>query len=1121
MADKHPKIREDVGQVPSDVEALLAEMEGAIPGSESDRMRLLLSRVTLDNGFQFQGLCDLQGNIWEANHTALVGAGLVRSDIHGKPFWHARWWQSSEEAQKELEAGIRRAAKGEFVRYDTVIYGGEGGTQTIVIDFSIRPALDSRGRPRFLVVEGRDVTEQRRLERAVAEQRQQLAEAVERLKEADRFKSQMFANVSHEFRTPLTLILGPLEDALRDPAKTLQGDALESVHRNAMRLLRLVNTVLDFSRIEAGRLEASYEPTDLAAYTAEVASGFRSAIEKAGLSFYVDCPRLPEQVYVDREMREKIVLNLLSNSFKHTFDGSIRVTLRHADGIAALTVADTGVGIPETELPRITERFHRVKDARSRTHEGTGIGLALVNEFAAAHGGTVSIASREGEGSSFSVTVRTGAAHLPAERIGAVRTRVSTATGASAYSEEAVRWISEEDVTEPHPPQSAMQAAQDFSPESTAERAGRQPRPRILWADDNADMRDYVRRLLSEHYDVTACADGAVALASARANPPDLVLTDIMMPGVDGFALLKALREDQRTCILPVILLSARAGQESSVEGIEAGADDYLVKPFSARELLARVRTHLHLADLRREAMEVLEREAEARRYAALHASEERMREHAKMLDFAQVIVRDLEHRIVLWNRAAEELYGFAQEEAVGQVSHVLLRTEFPEPLSRIQEKLLETGAWKGELVHHAKGWRRIVVTSNWSLHYANGKPANIVETYTDVTALKKAETALAQAQKMQALGTLAGGIAHDFNNILTAITGNVELLAEGLPAGHGAHEDLADIRAASDRAARLVRQILTFSRREEPERKVISLQPVIEEALVLLRASVPAMIGIHSSFDPATPNVSADATQIHQIVMNLGSNAAQAIGSSGGLIEVALSPVSLDRDQGQASGGLKEGQYVRLSIRDNGSGMDSRTLERIFDPFFTTKARGKGTGLGLAVVHGIVTAHGGGINVYSELGKGTVFHLYLPAARAAAVSEDAPQPATPRGSGQHILCVDDERAILAVMTRSLERAGYRVSSYSEPSNALNEFRARPEAFDLIVTDLGLPGMSGLDFAREVLRIRPGMPVLIASGYFGTEDQERARQFGVADVILKPMKPAELGSKVFRLLNRS
>lgn len=1102
--EKHPKIRDEAAHVPADVEALLDEMDGADAGYESERMRLLLARVTLDNGFQFQGLCDLEGNIWEANHTALLGAGLVRSDIHGKPFWQARWWQSSDAAQKELESGIRRAAQGEFVRHDAVVYGGEGGTQTIVIDFSIRPALDSRGRPRFLVVEGRDVTEQRRLERAVAEQREQLAEAVEKLKELDRLKSQMFANVSHEFRTPLTLILGPIEDALRDPARALRGDALESVQRNALRLLRLVNTVLEFSRIEAGRVDAVYEPTDLAAYTTELASGFRYAIEKGGLSFEVDCPALPEAVYVDREMWEKMVLNLLSNAFKHTFDGSIRVTLRHDAGAVTLTVADSGVGIPESELPRITERFHRVKDARSRTLEGTGMGLALVKEFAHAHGGTLSIASREGEGSSFSVTVRTGTAHLPAERIGAVRTRASTTMGTRAWAEEALRWISQEGAAEARAPQPAPQ-----------------PRARILWADDNADMRDYVRGLLSDHYDVTACADGAAALKSALANPPDLVLTDVMMPGIDGFALLKALREDQRTSTLPVILVSARAGEEAGVEGIAAGADDYLVKPFSARELLARVRTLLHLAGLRREAMAVIEREAETRRYAAIHASEEQVRAHARMLDFAHVFIRDMEDRILLWNRASEERYGFTQEEAIGHISHSLLRTESSEPLPQIHERLLETGVWKGELVHYAKDGTRIAVTSNWALHYADGKPAGIVETNTDVTALKKTEAALAQAQKMQALGTLAGGIAHDFNNILFAIAGNAELLNEDLPPGGDAQQNLAGIRGATERAARLVRQILTFSRKEEPERRVIRLHPVIEEALGLLRASIPAMITIRSSFDAATPEVSADATQIHQIVMNLGINAAHAIGSAGGLIEAALIPVSLDREQAQTLGDLKEGHYARLSVRDNGSGMNSQTLGRIFDPFFTTRTRGEGTGLGLAVVHSIVAAHRGGINVYSEPGKGTVFHVYLPAAETPAVSPTAPQTAFPRGRGEQILCIEDEHENLKVMTRGLERLNYRVSGYSEPAKALNDFRAGPEEFDLIVTDLAMPGMSGLDVAREVRRIRPGVPVIIISGYLSTEDQERARQIGVSDFVFKPMKLSDLGSKLFRLLNVS
>jgi signal transduction histidine kinase len=435
------------------------------------------------------------------------------------------------------------------------------------------------------------------------EQERSRAEA---LAELDRAKTDFFSNVSHEFRTPLTLMLGPLEDELAErtaPLPPARRERLETAHRNALRLLKLVNTLLDFSRIEAGRIQASYEPTDLAVFTAELASVFRSAVEKAGLTLSVEAPPLPEPVYVDREMWEKIVLNLLSNAFKHTFTGGIGVALRWAETEVVLTVSDTGVGVPAAELPRLFERFHRVKGARSRTHEGTGIGLALVQEVVRVHGGKVTVRSEEGRGSTFTVTVKTGRSHLPPERIGAGRTMQSTATHAAAYLEEAMRGS----------PAATVVVASSPLPGNRA---------RILWADDNADMRDYVRRLLAEQYDVVAVGDGLEALARARTEPPDLVLTDVMMPGLDGFGLLRALRGDDLTRTVPVILLSARAGEEAAVEGLQAGADDYLAKPFSARELLARVRTHLEQARARRawaRDLEEANRELEAFSYSVSH----------------------------------------------------------------------------------------------------------------------------------------------------------------------------------------------------------------------------------------------------------------------------------------------------------------------------------------------------------------------------------------------------------------------------------------------------------------------------------------------------------------------
>jgi signal transduction histidine kinase len=423
----------------------------------------------------------------------------------------------------------------------------------------------------------------------------------EALAEVDRAKTAFFSNVSHEFRTPLTLMLGPVEDLLaqpRDEGRPETRDALSVVHRNGLRLLKLVNTLLDFSRIEAGRVQASYEPTDLASVTADLASVFRSAIERAGLRLVVDCPPLPEAVYVDRDMWEKIVLNLLSNAFKFTFDGGITAALRPAGDRVELLVRDTGTGIAAEELPHIFERFHRVRDARARTHEGTGIGLALVHELVKLHGGEVTVVSQLGEGTTFTVSIPIGTAHLPADRLRAGRTLASTALGATPYVEEALRWLPEEVLPEagiPTPGVSSTRGA------------------RVLVADDNADMREYLGRLLSQYWTVETVGDGQAALQAAQARHPDLVLADVMMPGLDGFALLRALRGQPETRGVPVLLLSARAGEESRVEGLEAAADDYLVKPFSAREVIARVHAHLELGRIRQE---LLDREQAARRQA-------------------------------------------------------------------------------------------------------------------------------------------------------------------------------------------------------------------------------------------------------------------------------------------------------------------------------------------------------------------------------------------------------------------------------------------------------------------------------------------------------------------------
>lgn len=460
----------------------------------------------------------------------------------------------------------------------------------------------------------------------------------EALAEIDRAKTTFFSNVSHEFRTPLTLILAPVEDALALPDPALEGESLKAIHRSALRLLRLVNSLLDFARIEAGRMQLSLVPTDLATLTADLASSFRSLVERAGLKLVVDCPPLAAPVYVDPAQWEKIVLNLISNAFKFTFQGEIAVSLRAGVDHVTLTVRDTGTGIPAGELPHIFARFHRVEGAKGRSFEGTGIGLSLVQELVRLHGGTVQAASVEGQGSSFEVSIPTGsAAASSARRVD--RAAPPVATAVAPYLLEAGQWIGAG--------QDTMDASsvpmQDVSipPDSSGA-----ARPRILVADDNGDMREYLARLLSARWEVEVVEDGQAALDSARANPPDLVLSDVMMPRLDGVGLLRELRALPQTSQVPVVLLSARAGEEAMLAGLDTGADDYLVKPFSSRELLARVHTHVELSRMRREwasELERVNRELEAFSYSVSHD----LRAPLRAIDgFSQALASDYASRL-------------------------------------------------------------------------------------------------------------------------------------------------------------------------------------------------------------------------------------------------------------------------------------------------------------------------------------------------------------------------------------------------------------------------------------------------------------------------------------------
>jgi len=788
--------------------------------------------------------------------------------------------------------------------------------------------------------------------RAYDEERQR----VRALAEIDRAKTAFFSNVSHELRTPLTLLLGPIEAMLEraQPSAAVGRDELQLVHRNGMRLLKMVNTLLDFSRIEAGRINAAYEPTDLATLTVGIASAFQSAMDRAGIEFVIDCPHLADSAYVDRDMWEKIVLNLVSNAFKFTLTGRIAIRLREAGDRFELFVEDTGIGIPENELSRIFNRFHRVEGARGRTHEGTGIGLALVQELSKLHGGFIRVESTEGKGSTFIVTIPKGWSHLPAEHLGLARTVTSTAVGASAYVDEALHWLPE---TEHHSEPRTVFASDTVQAPHVLKTSGR-----ILLADDNADMRAYVRRLLAGYYEIQAVGNGAQALIAARQNPPDLILTDVMMPQLDGFGLLHELRASEATRTIPVILLSARAGEDARIEGLTAGADDYIVKPFTARELLARVSAHLSVNRLR---IEAADRERTLRSQA--EAAQEHVTTILESISDA-FLALDEQWRFTYVNAETERASGMSRGELIGKVFWEV----FPETRGtnlETQYRRAMTERVVTQLEHYYSSWQR------WfEIRIYPAKDHGISVFYQDITKRKEVEEAMHRANRALRVANadleqFAYSASHDLREPLRMVLVYCELLKETY-AGKLDSEADAMIGYCIDGARRmdvLIDDLLAYmyaSSDLAPPSEAVSLESALAEALLNLGAAI-AETGAAVSHDPM-PNLRVVPVHAQQLFQNLIGNALKYHGDALPIIHV---------------GARAEGATWIFSVQDNGIGIAPEHREKVFElgKRLHTSAQYSGTGIGLAICKKLVERYGGRIWVESELGKGATFFFSIP----------------------------------------------------------------------------------------------------------------------------------------------
>ncbi|MBS2013771.1 MAG: response regulator [Deltaproteobacteria bacterium] len=934
-------------------------------------------------------------------------------------------------------------------------------------------------------------------------------ERAQALAELDRAKTAFFSNVSHELRTPLTLMLGPTEDALASSDRALRGSALELVHRNELRLLKLVNTLLDFARIEAGRAKAHFQRVDLTALTVDLASAFRSTMERGGLELVVEAAPLERSVYVDRDMWEKIVLNLLSNAFKFTFEGTVRVSVSEEEERVVLRVSDTGVGIAPENVPHVFDRFHRIEGARSRTHEGTGIGLALVRDLVQLHGGAIAVASTPGEGTTFTVTLPFGRDHLPAEHVSDEGEPTRDGIRAASFLAEAARWL----------PRGA-----DEGPRSSGDPGVvADDRARIVVADDNRDMRDYVARLLGEHWRVDAVADGVEALDAIERDPPALLVSDVMMPRIDGFELVRRLRANRATASLPILLLSARAGEEEAAVGLRTGADDYLVKPFSASALVVRVEALLARARYR-EVLRRTEEDAQARVLAGLMEGPAAI----GVLAGANLTVEVLNpaaHRVLgltesVIGRPIFDVAPALREQGFEDLMREVMRTGKPYRADAAPVRVLEGGVMREKFVDFVfarlspgdDGEGRLL---GWGFEVT----ALVVERRAAEAA--RADAEIANRAKDEFLATMS----HELRTPLNAILGWSSLLLRDADDPGRRTKALETIERNARAQARLIEDVLEVSRiitgklRIEPRRTKVAT--VVAAALDVVRPAAEAKgIALRSRIDEDLGDIWADPDRLQQIVWNLLSNAVKFTGQKG-TIDVEVSRTE---------------SRVRIAVTDDGMGIPPQHLPYVFDRFrqvdSSTTRRFGGLGLGLAIVRHLAEMHGGKVSASSEgEGKGASFVVDLPiralaprdgaSTRAAPSSKGAEvqaESATRTLAGVRVLVVDDDEDSRLLVTATLGEAGALTVAAESAAAALVELEGAP--FDVLLSDIGMPDEDGYQLLAAVRSHAnakvASIPAVALTAYARPVDAARAYGAGFDHHLAKPVDPEVIVELVAR-----
>jgi two-component system cell cycle sensor histidine kinase/response regulator CckA len=628
---------------------------------------------------------------------------------------------------------------------------------------------------------------------------------------------------------------------------------------------------------------------------------------------------------------------------------------------------------------------------------------------------------------------------------------------------------------------------------------------RILHLEDNPTDAELVRELVLGEWEdcvIDRAQSEAEFLAALSRGDPDLILSDFSMPGYNGLTALTFARQHRPD--IPFIFLSGTIGEEHAVEALRQGAVDYVLKDRPAR-LVAAIRRAL----------------GEMHEHRRRRVAEQRLREQAELLDKAQdaIVVRDLEGRVLYWNRSAERIFGFPTAEALGRPAADLIgRGLDPAPLADAHRRVLETGEWVGELQIANKSGARLDIMARWTLvRDEHGVPAKVLCIDTDITERKRLEKQFLRAQRLESLGTLAGGIAHDLNNALAPILMAVELLQQKA-ADQETRRMLEILITSAHHGADLVKQVLAFARGAEGGRSELQPRLVMCDVVRLLGETLPRAITIAMQAPDGLWLIRGDATQFNQVLMNLCVNARDAM-PAGGRLCLGAENADVDAAMARSNPGAQPGPHVMVSVADTGTGIPKEIIDRIFDPFFTTKEPGRGTGLGLATVLGIIKGHGGFLQVHSELGRGTEFRLYFPAVTAKApAAPSAADPALPLGHGELILVIDDEESIRTIAQAMLDACGFRVLLAPDGGSGLEACRRHAGEVQVVVTDMMMPGMQGPEVVAALRAINPEIGIVAMSGLLEDVQLETPLEPGWLESLRKPMTGVELVQAVERVL---